>query len=95
MMKIRLNRFHIKLEAVLLAVFAAIILIEFFMLYLALYRDSQSQAPGLAPKEPVLRIDFTASEKAKAWFSDHQNFEIEAYELTSGDAGRENPFAEY
>lgn len=93
-MKVRLNRFHFKLGAVLLAVFAAIILIEVLILYRVLYRDAQSGLPAVPP-EPVLRIDFPASEKAKAWFAGRQNFTIEAYGLISGGVGRENPFAEY
>ena len=93
-MKIRLNRFHIKLGTVLLAVFAALILLEVFLLYRALY-GSESPTPALEPRQPALRIDFPASEKAKAWFLDHKSFEIPAYGLTSGSSGRENPFAEY
>lgn len=94
-MKIQLHRFHIKLGAALLAVFIAIILMEIFVLYRAFYRDSESQASVFPPKEPVLRIDFVASEKAKAWFLGNKNFAIEAYGLISSGKGRENPLAEY
>lgn len=94
MRKLNFKKFRVKLGAVLLAVFAVIVLIEALLLYRFLYRASQSAAPA-APLEPVLRIDFAASDLARAWFLGRQNFTIEAYELVSGGTGRENPFAEY
>lgn len=95
-LKVRLPKFHIKLNSALWVVFALVVLVEAFALYKYLYLNGKKQAAmPVAQEIPSVRIDFDAAKKAREWFQTRADYSLPDYELKTTQSGRENPFAEY